>query len=143
MSVEENKQVVQRAFDSMSEGREAFTAEHDKIYSPDLVGHFAGMPPVTIDMHRQFGLATFDAFSDLKRPVEDLVAEGDKVVARWTSVGTHDGPFMGVPPTGKTVTTSGITIFRLDGGKIVEEWSESDMVGMMQQVGMLPSPGQG
>jgi steroid delta-isomerase-like uncharacterized protein len=143
VSLEENKQIVQRAFDSMSEGREAFVAEHDQIYSPDLVGHFSGMPPVDIDMHRMFGLATFDAFPDLKRPVEDLVAEGDKVVARWTSVGTHEGAFMGAPPTGKTVTTSGITVFRLRDGKIVEEWSESDMAGMMQQVGIIPSPEQG
>ena len=80
-------------------------------------------------MHRMFGLATYDAFSDLKRPVDALVAEGDKVVARWTSTGTHDGPFQGIPPTGKTVTTTGITIFRLEDGKIVEEWSESDMIG--------------
>lgn len=141
MSTEENKAVVRRAFDSMSEGREHFVAEHDAIYDPSLVGHFAGMPPVDITMHRQFGLATFDAFPDLKRPVEDLVAEGDKVVARWTSTGTHAGNFMGVPATGKWVTTSGITIFRLADGKIVEEWSESDMVGMLQQVGMIPSPG--
>jgi steroid delta-isomerase-like uncharacterized protein len=143
VSLDENKRVVQRAFDSMSEGRETFEAEHDEIYSPDLVGHFSGMPPIDIAMHRVFGLATYDAFSDLRRPVEDLVAEGDKVVARWTSVGTHDGPFQGIPPTGKTVTTSGITVFRLRDGKIVEEWSESDMLGMLQQVGALPAPGQG
>ena len=140
MSIEENKRVVQRAFDSMSEGREVFEAEHDDIYSPDLIGHFSGMPPVDIAMHRAFGLATYDAFSDLKRPVEDLVAEGAKVVARWTSVGTHDGPFQGIPATGETVTTSGITIFRLENGKIVEEWSESDMLGMLQQLGVIPGP---
>ena len=141
MSVEQNKQVVKRAFDSMSEGRETFEAEHDELYSPDLVGHFSGMPPIDIAMHRMFGLATYEAFSDLKRPVEDLVAEGDKVVARWRSVGTHDGSFQGIPATGKTVTTSGITVFRLADGKIVEEWSESDMLGMLQQLGAIPSPG--
>ena len=97
MSVDDNKRVVQRAFDSMSEGRETFEAEHDEIYSPDLVGHFSGMPPVDIEMHRMFGLATFDAFSDLKRPVEALVAEGDKVVARWTSVGNPRRPVPGHP----------------------------------------------
>jgi steroid delta-isomerase-like uncharacterized protein len=143
VSVDDNKRVVQRAFDSMSEGREVFEAEHDQIYSPELVGHFAGMPPITIEMHRQFGLASYEAFSDLKRPVEDLVAEGDKVVARWTSTGTHDGSFQGIPPTGKTVTTSGITVFRLEDGKIVEEWSESDMLGMLQQLGAIPSNGAG
>ena len=143
MSVDDNKRVVQRAFDSMSEGREAFEAEHDQIYGPELVGHFAGMPPITIEMHRQFGLASYEAFSDLKRPVEDLVAEGDKVVARWTSIGTHDGSFQGIPPTGKTITTSGITVFRLENGKIVKEWSESDMLGMLQQLGAIPSNGAG
>jgi steroid delta-isomerase-like uncharacterized protein len=143
VSVDDNKRVVQRAFDSMSEGREVFEAEHDQIYSPELVGHFAGMPPITIEMHRQFGLASYEAFSDLRRPVEDLVAEGDKVVARWTSTGTHDGSFQGIPPSGKTVTTSGITVFRLEDGKIVEEWSESDMLGMLQQLGAIPSNGAG
>ena len=143
MSVDDNKRVVQRAFDSMSEGREAFEAEHDEIYSPDLLGHFSGMPPVDIHMHRMFGLATYDAFSDLKRPVDALVAEGDKVVARWTSMGTHDGPFQGIQPTGKTVTTTGITIFRLENGKIVEEWSESDMMGMLTQLGAFPIPAEG
>ena len=139
MSSEQNKQVVQRAFDSMSEGPDQFLAEHDEIYAENLVGHFSGMPPVDRDMHRQFGLATYSSFPDLKRPVEDLVAEDDKVVARWSSVGTHSGDFMGTPPSGKTVRTTGITIFRLEDGKIVEEWSESDMLGMLQQVGALPS----
>lgn len=88
----------------------------------------------------KFGLGTFTAFPDLKRPVVDLVAEGDRVVARWTSVGTHDGVWMGIPPSGKEVRTSGITIFRLGNGKIVEEWSESDMRAMLQQVGALPGP---
>ncbi len=139
MTLEENKRIVRRAFESMSEGREAFLAEHDRIYSAGLVGHFSGMPPVTIDMHRQFGLATFDAFPDLQRPVEDLVAEDDRVVARWTSVGTHSGDFMGIPPTGKRLVTSGITVFRIEDGMIAEEWSESDMLGMLQQVGAVPS----
>jgi len=138
MSTEQNKSVVQRAFDSMSEGRDQFLAEHDEIYGENLVGHFSGMPPVDRDMHRQFGLATYSSFPDLKRPVEELIAEDDKVVARWSSVGTHSGDFMGTPPTGKTVRTTGITIFRLEDGKIVEEWSESDMLGMLQQVGALP-----
>lgn len=141
MSIENNKAVVQRAFDSMTEGPAVFEAEHDDIYDSSLAGHFAGMPLVDIEMHRQFGLGTFVAFPDLVRTVEDMVAEGDKVVARWTSTGTHTGPFMGLPPTGKAVTTTGITIFRLNGaGRIVEEWSETDMVGMLQQVGGMPSP---
>lgn len=143
MSLEANKQLVRRAYESMSEGPEAFLAEHDKIYSEDLVAHYPGMPPINVEMHRQFGLASFDAFPDLKRPVEDLVAEGDKVVARWTSTGTNQGSWMGIPPTGKSAVTSGITIFRIKDGKIVEEWIESDVIGLMTQLGAIPSPGQG
>jgi steroid delta-isomerase-like uncharacterized protein len=81
------------------------------------------------------------AFPDLDRKVDDLVAEGDRVVARWSATGTQTGPFMGMPPSGKVATNSGITIFRISGGRIVEEWSESDMLGLLQQVGALPSPG--
>jgi len=143
VSVDDNKRLVRRAFASMTEGREAFLAKHDQIFGENLVGHFSGMPPVDINMHRMFGLATCDAFPDLERPVEDLVAEGDRVVARWTSSGTHKGDFQGIPPTGKHVETSGITIFRIENGKIVEEWSESDVLGMLQQLGAIPSPGKG
>ena len=73
MSIAENTRLVQRAFDSMSAGPERFLAEHNEIYGEDLVAHFPGMPPVTIDMHRQFGLSTYEAFPDLVRPVEDIV----------------------------------------------------------------------
>jgi steroid delta-isomerase-like uncharacterized protein len=143
MSTEENKALVQRAYDSMSAGPDTFLSEHDAIYDADLVAHFPGMPPIGVEMHRQFGLASYTAFPDLKRPVEDIVAEGDKVVARWTSVGTHLGPWMGMPPTGKQLATSGITIFRFSGGKIVEEWIESDVAGMLQQMGAFPDPAGG
>src|SRR5262245_41252789 len=124
----------------MSEGPEQFIAEHGQIYAPTLVAHFPGMPPVDIETHRQFGLSTYSAFPDLERPVDDVFAEGDKAVARWTSSGTHLGDYMGAPPTGKRLTTSGITIFRFEDGKVVEEWIQSDMLGLLQQVGALPAP---
>jgi steroid delta-isomerase-like uncharacterized protein len=82
----------------------------------------------------------YEAFPDLNRPVDDLIAEGDKVVARWRAEGTHTGSFQGVPPTGRRASITGITIFRLRDGKIVEEWGESDMLGLLQQVGALPGP---
>jgi steroid delta-isomerase-like uncharacterized protein len=91
-------------------------------------------------MHLQFGLATFDAFPDLERPVDDMVAEGDKVIARWTSIRTQAGYFQGIPPTGKRVSMSGMTIFRLDNGKIVEEWSVSDMLGLLTELGAIAAP---
>ena len=141
MSAEENRQLVRRAFESMSAGPEQFLAEHHEIYSEDLVAHFPGMPPVTIEMHRQFGLSTYEAFPDLVRPVEDIIVTEEKAVARWTSSGTHLGPYFGAPPTGKQLSTSGITIFRIADGKIVEEWIESDMLGLLQKVGLIPAFG--
>ena len=71
-----------------------------------------------------------------------MIAEGDKVVFRGTSSGTHRGEFMGVPPSGERIAVSGVHIMWLSGGKSVEHWSFSDQVGMMRQLGMMPTPGQ-
>src|SRR5262245_66557787 len=89
----QNTQLVQRAFDSMSAGPDQFLADHGEIYSDELVAHFPGMPPVTIELHRQFGLSTYEAFPDLVRPVEDIVDVDDQAVVRWSSSGTHLGAY--------------------------------------------------
>ncbi|GAH49735.1 unnamed protein product, partial [marine sediment metagenome] len=73
-------------------------------------------------------------FADIHCTVEDMVAEDDKVAVRWTWRGTHTGEYMGIAPTGKQVTMTGISILRIVGGKIVEEWDESDNLGFMQQL---------
>ena len=136
-----NAGVVFRAFAAQAAGRETWIAEHDELFGPELVGHFAGLPPIDAQTHLELGLAAFDGFADLERLIEDLLADGDRVVARWTTRGTHTGEFMGIPATGRVVTTSGITIFRLENGLIVEEWSESDTFGLLQQLGALGGDG--
>jgi steroid delta-isomerase-like uncharacterized protein len=73
------------------------------------------------------------AFPDYRDTVHDIVAEGDKVVVRWTLNGTHEGDFLGTQATGKRVTTSGISIFRLADGKITDDWTVIDMAGLMRQ----------
>jgi predicted ester cyclase len=73
--------------------------------------------------------------------VEDQIAEGDKVVTRYTVSGTHQGEFFGVAPTGKRITMSGIMVDRLEDGKMVEEWPEYDLLGVMRQLGAVPAPG--
>ena len=83
------------------------------------------------------------AFHDMERIVDDMIAEGGKVAVRWTGRSTHKGEWMGIAPTGKQVTTTGISIFRIEGGKIAEEWSEADVLGLMQQLRAVPPPGQG
>jgi steroid delta-isomerase-like uncharacterized protein len=85
------------------------------------------------------------AFPDAQITVEDQIAEGDKVVTRWTGRGTHQGEFMGVPPSGNRVEIAGMTLDRFSRGKIAESWTNYDALGMMQQIGAMPSPegGQG
>src|SRR5919201_628052 len=78
------------------------------------------------------------AFPDLHWTVEDLIAEGDKVVSRYTCRATHQGELMGIPATGKVVTWTCILISRFAGGKCVEEWEEADMLGLFQQLGAIP-----
>jgi predicted ester cyclase len=79
---------------------------------------------------------------DLRVTIEELVAEGDKVAVRRAYVGTHRGELLGIPPTGKQVRVSGISIFRLAGGKIAEQWELLDRLALMQQLGVLATPGQ-
>jgi steroid delta-isomerase-like uncharacterized protein len=137
---ERNKAVVLAAFEADSSGLDAVLETHAELYDPGLVGHFPGMPPIDVEGHKQYSAVMYEAFPDLNRPVDDLIAEGDKVVARWRAEGTHTGSFQGVPPTGRRASITGITIFRLRDGKIVEEWGESDMLGLLQQVGAQPGP---
>ena len=82
------------------------------------------------------------AFPDIQMNVEDMIAEADKVVARVSVSGTHQGEFMGIDPTGNRVAITGIDILRIADGKIVEHWGNFDDLGMMQQLGVIPEPGQ-
>jgi steroid delta-isomerase-like uncharacterized protein len=80
------------------------------------------------------------AFDGLQVTVDDIMAEGDKVTARFTARGVHKGEFMGLPPTGKAITMTGIEIFRIKEGKIAQLWGEANLMGLMQQLGILPVP---
>ena len=84
------------------------------------------------------------AFPDFQATIDDIVAEGDKVVVRQTWTGTHTGgEFMGVPPTGKSMSIGVIDIIRIAGDKFVEHWGQMDTMAMMQQLGAIPAPDQG
>ena len=82
------------------------------------------------------------AFPDAHFTIEDQIVEGDKVVTRYTATGTQKGELMGIPPTERRVTVTGINITRLDGGKIVEGWTNFDALGMLQQLDVIRAPGQ-
>jgi predicted ester cyclase len=89
---------------------------------------------------KQFFPMLYAAFPDWHATIEDVIAEGDKVVHRIKGGGTHKDEWMGIAATGKQVTTTGILIYRIDNGKIVEEWLQYDVLGVMQQLGAIPRP---
>jgi steroid delta-isomerase-like uncharacterized protein len=116
----------------------------DEIFAPDYVGHVAGSP----DLHgpegyKQFVSMSLTDFPDVHITIEDIIAEGDKVAGRWTLTGTHQGEFVGIPPTGVQVTVTGITIHRLFDDKVVEDWIISHTLGMLQQLGVVPPTREG
>ena len=140
MSTEENKAMVRRCIEEVF-NKQNVTAL-DEFLAPNVVHH--SLPPgVPRDREgfKQFVSVLHAAFPDFRIIVEDMIAEGDKVVARATTGGTHKGEFIGIPPTGKQATWTEIFIWRIDGGKAVEMWAELDQLGMMHQLGVMPPPG--
>lgn len=115
----------------------------DELFAPEYVGHPSG-PEETVEGPegvKEYVGRLREGVSDLAVTVEDQIAEGDKVATRWTAHGTHDGELIGIDPTGRTATVSGITIQRIgSGGQIVEGWTNWDMLGMIRQLGIAPEP---
>lgn len=132
---EQNKALVRRYLSALAEGNMAVV---DELVAPDHVCDFGNMKTNNRDEYKQF-LATFvGAFPDLSVKIESQVAEGDMEVHRWTGRATHQGEFLGVPPTGKQVEFSATFTSRIANGKIVEEWGIMDVMSIMQQIGALP-----
>ena len=139
MSAEENKAVVRRFFEELLSTDNLAMA--DEILSPGFRFYFAGSPdPMDLESYKEFLMARRAAFPDRRFVVEDMIAEGDKVSARFTMRGTHKGELRGIAPTGREVTMTGIDMIRLEGGKMVEDRVEVDQLGMMQQLGVKASP---
>jgi steroid delta-isomerase-like uncharacterized protein len=139
MSTEDNKALVRRSFE------EAWNTGNvdvfEEVIAPDYVLHDPSVPEdvVGIDGIKGFASMFLGAFPDLRFSVEDQVAEGEKVVTRWTSSATHEGELMGIAPTGNRTGVSGVTVSRVSGGKIAEDWNNWDTLGLMRQIGAVPS----
>jgi steroid delta-isomerase-like uncharacterized protein len=138
MTSETNKLVMRRFLEFINTASEKLAAE---LISPDAIFHVPGRPEpmrgpagylAVIGMMR-------GGFPDIQWTLEEMVAEGDKVAARFIMRGTHRGTFFGVPPTGKTITVQAMNIYRLSGGQIVEEHGQPDMLGLLQQIGAVPT----
>jgi steroid delta-isomerase-like uncharacterized protein len=145
MSAKEIKALERRVFEENNKGKAAAMAVMDELYAADFVMHGSiesedihGLRNVKQSMNEYL-----NAFPDLHYALDDMIVEGDKVVVRCTVTGTHKGEFMGVPPTNRKVKVQAIAIDRVVGGKIVEEWGLSDTLGLMQQLGVVPTPNKG
>jgi steroid delta-isomerase-like uncharacterized protein len=138
VSAEENKAVARRWFEELFNQGNLEVA--DEIIAPDHVNHDPTLPDIPPGPEGQKQVVNLyrSAFTNAHINVEDQIAEGDRVVTRWTGSGTHQGEFMGVAPTGNQVTVTGITINRVSGGKIAESWTNYDALGLMQQIGAIP-----
>jgi steroid delta-isomerase-like uncharacterized protein len=142
MSADENRALIRRFVE------EAFNRGNlgvvDEVYAPAHVGHTAGVPEQTSGPEgvKEFVGLYRNAFPDLHTTIEDMINERDKVVYRWTAVGSHQGELLGIPPSSNRVQLTGITIERIEGGKIVETWNNFDQLGMLRQIGAIPAPEQ-
>jgi steroid delta-isomerase-like uncharacterized protein len=138
MSVEQNKAVMRRGADAFNnrEDRSGWFGVHDAA----VVAHGLGPEPLDLTGLEHFYAELWTAFPDLHITVDDLIGEGDKVAWRLTVRGTHQAEFRGVPATGTTVTFGAQYIFRFDGGKIVERWTNFDRLGVMVQLGAIAAP---
>jgi len=116
----------------------------DELHAANYVSH--GATGDDIGGLKEYKQETSDFFSmcpDIQLTIEDIVVEGDKIVTRWTMTGTHTGEHKGIAPTNKKVTVWGISIDRVANGRFVETWERYDTLGFMQQLGLVPTPGQG
>jgi steroid delta-isomerase-like uncharacterized protein len=138
MTVETNKIVMHRFLEFINSASESLAQE---LISPDAIFHVPGSPE---PMRGPAGYLAIigmmrGGFPDIQWTLEEMVAEGDKVAARFTMRGTHRGTFFGVPPTGKTIAVQAMNIYRLSGSQFVEEHGQPDMLGLLQQIGAVPA----
>jgi predicted ester cyclase len=141
MSLEENKAVVRRFYEEIDKGNLEVL---DELIAEDYLDHghplFPGLPSGLEGLKQAFKI--FQEATPGYHRIEDQIAEGDKVVTRLTSIGKHEGDLPGAPRTGNDMETTSITIHRIANGKLVEKWSEKDMIRLLQQIGVMPTQEQ-
>jgi len=137
MSIEDNKARIRQSIEAINNG--------------DIEGFFAAFAPTcifqdrpgggtnTLESARENAVAALAAFPDLHMTIEDLIAEGEKIAVRYTYHATHAANVMSTPPTGKQATWTGISILHMVDGKVVEDWANTDLLGLMQQIGAVPA----
>jgi predicted ester cyclase len=138
MSTNTNKALVRRLYDEVLNGR------HPEVIDELALADYTEHDPLPGQRDGLVGLK--DRVSMLVEglgsafTIEDVIAEGDRVVVRWTSTGTHSGPFVGIPPTGRPFTMAGIDVYRIENLRMAEHWHVVDQLALLQQLGLVPAP---
>ncbi len=136
MSAERNKRLAHRVWEEV--WHQGDLSRIDELFASDFVRHDPGGRELHgTDQNRQFISSMRAAFPDVRYTVDDQIVEGDKVVMRYRFEGTHLGEFQGMPPTRKQVNYTGILIYRITDGKIAEQWTELDLLGLLRQLGVV------
>src|SRR5215211_786904 len=141
MSAEENKAIMRRYFSVFEQGNLDLL---DELLAPDYVNHTLATPDLPTGPEGVKGVVSMfrSGMPDLKVVIEDMLAEGDKVATRYTLEGNHEGELFGGPPTGQRLSIKSMTVERVSEGKIRDHWRVTDSLEMMQQLGVVPEPGQ-
>ena len=135
---QDNEQLARRFFEELCNGRRAEVA--DEIVAESYVSHGPQAPPAEGPEGVKARVAVYQDALDGQWDVQEVFSSGDRVITRWIGRGTHNGELMGVAPTGRTIAVDAITVFRVADGKIAEEWTVWDALGLLEQVGAVPAP---
>jgi predicted ester cyclase len=134
---DKDSKLARRFFEAQDEMRGGPDPE---LCTQNYLAHIASNPPMTLADHQAFARAFYGGFPDLFHTFEEEIASGDKAIIRFTLHGTHQGNFMGIPPTQKKIEVGAIAVFHIADGKVAEIRGQFDQLGMMQQLGLLPTP---
>jgi predicted ester cyclase len=136
---DENKALVREWFAEIDKGT---NANFDRFLAADYVDHNPPPIPVTTfarEAVKEYSACFRSAIADFHHVIEDQIAEGDKVVSRITAYGTHVGELLGVKPTGRRLTMTGVAIHRISDGRLAEHWAQIDLIGLLQRLGVVPA----
>ena len=130
---------VERILEAMAAWVAQDLDEYRTIYQPDAVLHGFAPVPIDVDSAMEGYRHFFTGFPDIDFQILDTVVDGERVAMRFRVTGTHTGDFQGIPATGRKMAVQGMTIMRFRDGKIAERWNQFDQMGLMQQLGMIPT----
>jgi steroid delta-isomerase-like uncharacterized protein len=138
MTIEANKRVMKQFLVFINTASETLATE---LISPDAIFHVPGRPEPLRGPSGYLALIGMmrGGFPDIQWTLEETIAEGEKIAARFTMRGTHQGTFLGIPPTGRKIEVKAMNFYRLSGGQFVEEHGQPDLLGVLQQIGAMPS----